>query len=96
VLQDTILFGGTIRDNIAYGRLDATPEEIIEAAKMANAHDFISAMPHGYDSTVGERDSRFPAVNASASASPAPWSATRRFSFSTNRLPRSTPNRRKS
>jgi ATP-binding cassette, subfamily B, bacterial len=55
VLQDTILFGGTIRDNIAYGRLDATPEKIIEAAKMANAHDFISAMPHGYDSTVGER-----------------------------------------
>ena len=55
VLQDTILFGGTIRDNIGYGRLDATPEEIIEAAKMANAHDFISAMPHGYDSTVGER-----------------------------------------
>jgi ABC-type multidrug transport system fused ATPase/permease subunit len=55
VLQDTILFAGTIRDNIAYGRLDATPEEIIEAAKMANAHDFISAMPHGYDSTVGER-----------------------------------------
>ena len=55
VLQDTVLFAGTIRDNIAYGRLDATPEEIIEAAKMANAHDFISQMPHGYDSTVGER-----------------------------------------
>jgi subfamily B ATP-binding cassette protein MsbA len=55
VLQDTVLFVGTIRDNIAYGRLDATPEEIIEAAKMANAHDFISQMPHGYDSLVGER-----------------------------------------
>ena len=55
VLQDTVLFAGTIRDNIAYGRLDATPEEIIEAAKMANAHDFISQMPHGYDSAVGER-----------------------------------------
>ena len=55
VLQDTVLFAGTILDNIAYGRLDATPEEIVEAAKMANAHDFIVQMPHGYDSLVGER-----------------------------------------
>ena len=55
VLQDTVLFAGTIRENIAYGRPEATPEEIIEAAKMANAHDFISQMPHGYDSQVGER-----------------------------------------
>jgi subfamily B ATP-binding cassette protein MsbA len=55
VLQDTVLFAGTIRENIAYGRLDATPEEIVEAAKMANAHDFISQMPKGYDSLVGER-----------------------------------------
>jgi len=55
VLQDTVLFVGTIRDNIAYGRPDATLEEIIEAGKMANAHEFISRMPHGYDSLVGER-----------------------------------------
>ena len=55
VLQDTVLFAGTVRDNIAYGRPDATPEEIIAAAKMANAHEFISQMPRGYDSTVGER-----------------------------------------
>ncbi len=55
VLQETVLFVGTIRENIAYGRTDATPEEIIEAAKMANAHEFISQMPHGYDSLVGER-----------------------------------------
>ncbi len=55
VLQETVLFVGTIRDNIAYGRPGATLEEIIEAAKMANAHEFISQMPHGYDSTVGER-----------------------------------------
>ena len=48
-------FVGTIRDNIAYGRPDATPEEIVAAAKMANAHEFISQMPHGYDSMVGER-----------------------------------------
>jgi ABC-type multidrug transport system fused ATPase/permease subunit len=55
VLQDTVLFYGTIRDNIAYGRPDATLNEIIEAAKIANAHEFISLMPHGYDSLVGER-----------------------------------------
>ena len=55
VLQDTVLFVGSIHDNIAYGRPDATQEEIIAAAKMANAHDFISQMPKGYDSLVGER-----------------------------------------
>ena len=55
VLQDTALFYGSIRENIAYGRPGATEEEIIEAAKLANAHDFISKMPHGYDTLVGER-----------------------------------------
>ena len=55
VLQDTVLFAGTVRENIAYGRPDATLEEIVEAAKMANADEFISRMPHGYDSMVGER-----------------------------------------
>jgi subfamily B ATP-binding cassette protein MsbA len=55
VLQDTVLFAGTVRDNIAYGRTDATEEEIIAAAKTANAHEFISQMPHGYNSMVGER-----------------------------------------
>ncbi len=55
VLQDTMLFAGTIRDNIAYGRTGVTLDEIIEAAKIANAHEFISLMPHGYDSLVGER-----------------------------------------
>ncbi len=55
VLQDTVLFAGTIRENIAYGRLDATPDEIVAAARMANADDFIAQMPHGYDSLVGER-----------------------------------------
>ena len=55
VLQDTVLFAGTVRENIAYGRPDATPEEIMAAAKMANADEFISRMPHGYDSMVGER-----------------------------------------
>ena len=55
VLQDTVLFHGTIKSNIAYGRTDASDAEIIEAAKLANAHEFIRAMPHGYDTLVGER-----------------------------------------
>ena len=55
VLQETVLFRGTIRENIAYGRPGATNEEVIEAAKIANADEFISRMPHGYDSMVGER-----------------------------------------
>ena len=55
VLQDTVLFRGTIRENIAYGNPRATEDEIVEAAKLANAHEFITRMPHGYDSTVGER-----------------------------------------
>ena len=55
VLQETVLFRGTIRENIAYGRPGATDEEIIAAAKIANADEFISRMPHGYDTVVGER-----------------------------------------
>ncbi|MBZ0316656.1 MAG: ABC transporter ATP-binding protein/permease [Anaerolineae bacterium] len=55
VPQETILFGGTIYDNIAYGRLDATEAEIVEAAKAANAHDFITSFPDGYQTVVGER-----------------------------------------
>jgi ATP-binding cassette subfamily B protein/subfamily B ATP-binding cassette protein MsbA len=55
VLQDTLLFSTTIRENIAYGRPEATEEEIIEAARRAQAHDFIMALPEGYRSQVGER-----------------------------------------
>jgi ABC-type multidrug transport system fused ATPase/permease subunit len=55
VLQDTVLFRGTIFENIAFGRPDATKEDVIAAAKLANAHDFIMAMPLGYDTPVGER-----------------------------------------
>jgi len=55
VLQETVLFGGTIRENIAYGRPDAPEEEIIAAAKTAEAHDFIMSFPDGYDTAVGER-----------------------------------------
>ncbi len=52
VLQDTNLFSGTVMENIRYGRLDATDEECIEAAKIANAHDFISRLPEGYDTML--------------------------------------------
>lgn len=55
VLQDTVLFSGTIRDNICYGKLDASDEEIIAAAKMANAHSFISRMPDGYNTALSEQ-----------------------------------------
>lgn len=55
VLQDTLLFSSTVRENIAYGRSDASEADIIEAAKRAQAHEFIMAMPNGYDSEVGER-----------------------------------------
>lgn len=55
VPQETILFGGSIRENIRYGRLDATDDEIIEAAQSANAHDFIMAFPKGYETIVGEK-----------------------------------------
>ena len=55
VLQDTVLFFGTVRDNIAYGKEGATQEEIEAAAKMANADEFIAKMAHGYDTMVGER-----------------------------------------
>ncbi|HHX55105.1 MAG TPA: ATP-binding cassette domain-containing protein, partial [Clostridiales bacterium] len=55
VQQDVYLFSGTVADNIRYGKLDATNEEIIEAAKNANAHDFIKELPEGYDTDIGQR-----------------------------------------
>jgi ABC-type multidrug transport system fused ATPase/permease subunit len=55
VLQETVLFRGTVRDNIAYGREGATDEEIVAAAKLANADEFISRMPEGYRAMVGDR-----------------------------------------
>ena len=55
VLQDTVLLRGTVRDNIAFGRPGATDDEIVEAAKLANAHEFITRMPKGYESMVGDR-----------------------------------------
>ena len=56
--QETLLFGGTIRENILYGKLDATDTEIIEASKSANAHEFIVEFPNGYDTLVGEKGTK--------------------------------------
>ncbi|SHH87897.1 ATP-binding cassette, subfamily B [Caloranaerobacter azorensis DSM 13643] len=58
MLQDTFLFSGTIKENIRYGKLDATDEEIIKAAKAAYAHDFIMKLPNGYDTDINERGTR--------------------------------------
>lgn len=55
VQQDVFLYGGTVKENIAYGNLDASDEEIINAAKLANIHEFIMKLPDGYDTYVGER-----------------------------------------
>jgi ATP-binding cassette subfamily B protein len=61
VLQDALLFNVSVRENIAYGRPNASMEEIVAAAKAANAHEFIAALPDGYETPVGERGSRFSA-----------------------------------
>lgn len=58
VQQDVYLFCGTIRENIAYGKPEASMEEIVDAAKKANIHDFIQSLPDGYDTFVGERGTR--------------------------------------
>ena len=54
LIKDTNLFTGTIKENIKYGKADATDEEVIEAAKLANAHDFIERLPNGYDTMLTE------------------------------------------
>jgi ATP-binding cassette subfamily B protein len=58
VPQEVLLFGGSIRENIEYGRPGSGEEEIVEAAKQANAHDFISELPEGYDTLVGPRGTK--------------------------------------
>ena len=55
IFQETVLFTATVSENIAYGRPDATPEEIVAAARAAHAHEFITQLAHGYDTVVGER-----------------------------------------
>lgn len=58
VQQDVFLFNGTIKENILYGKLDATDEEVIEASKRANIYDYIMSLPNGFDSEIGERGVR--------------------------------------
>jgi subfamily B ATP-binding cassette protein MsbA len=58
VPQETVLFNGSVYENILYGDLDATKEQVIAAAKSANAHSFIESMPQGYETQIGERGSR--------------------------------------
>ena len=59
------MFSGTVWQNIAYAKPDATPEEIVHAAKIANTYDFIVKFPDGYDTRVGERGHAYLAVNVS-------------------------------
>jgi ABC-type multidrug transport system fused ATPase/permease subunit len=58
VLQEPLLFSGTLGENIRYGRLEASDDEVVEAARAANAHEFISKLPHGYETLIGERGAR--------------------------------------
>ena len=95
VLQETVLFQGTIWHNIAYGKPDATREEIIHAAEVANATEFIEKMPKGFDTMVGERGVTLsPAVNVSVPPSPARSYATPPFSSWMSLVQASMPNRR--
>ena len=80
VAQENILFNDTIRRNIELGRLGATNDEIIAAARFAKADEFITQKPEGFDTIIGERGStlsRWPTLNASLS--PAPFCVMRRF-----------------
>ena len=93
--QDTYLFHGTVEENLRLGRPDASEAELDAAARAANAHDFIEALPDGYQTVIGERGARCPAASASASPSPARCCATRRSWSSTRRCRRSTPRTRR-
>ncbi len=74
VLQEPLLFSGSIADNIRYGRLEATDEEVVEAARAANAHDFIMHLPEQYRTELGERGRSSPVASGNGYASPAPSS----------------------
>ncbi len=91
VLQDTWLFGGTIRDNIAYGNLDATDEQILEAARATYVDRFVHSLPDGYDTIIDDEGTNVSAGRSSSSPSPAPSSPTPPSSSSTRRPARSTP-----
>jgi ATP-binding cassette subfamily B protein len=81
VLQDTWLFEGTIRDNIAYGKPNATHAEVQEAARRAHADSFIQQLPQGYDTVLSERQAACLRVSSSCSALHALCSAIPPFSF---------------
>ena len=78
VLQDTHLFTGTVADNIRFGKLDATDEEIIAAAKIANAHSFIERLPQGYNTMVSGDGANLSRASASCWPLPALLWPTRR------------------
>ena len=71
VQQDVYLFCGTIKENIAYGKPNASMDEIVDAARKANIHDFIESLPDGYDTFVENAEPVFPAVRNSGSPLPA-------------------------
>ncbi len=77
VPQETLLFGGTIRENILYGRLDASVDEVVAAAKAANAHEFIQGFPLQYETIVGERGTRLSGGQRQRIAIAARFSKTR-------------------
>ena len=91
VLQDTFIFSGTIRENIRFGRLDATDDEIVKAATAVDAHDFIMNLPDGYDTEVQERGNGCRWGSASCYPLPGRCSPIRACSFSTKRRPASIP-----
>ena len=78
VTQENYLFSGTVADNIRFGRPDATMEEVVAATTALGAHEFISAMPDGYDTDVANPAAGSPPASASWSPSPAPSSPTPR------------------
>ena len=90
VQQEPLLFSDTISNNIRYGRLEATMDEIVAAAKAANAHDFIMGLPEQYETVIGDAGPSCRAASASGSRSPAPSSRMPRSCSSTSRPPRST------
>lgn len=91
--QKAVLFTGTINENIRYGKEDATEEEILHAAKVAQAYDFVSAMKEGFDSSISQGAATSPAARSSACRSPVPLSANRRCTCSTTASPRWTSRR---
>ena len=94
VTQESILFNDSVRNNIAYTRVDLDETRVAEAARMANAHDFISRLPHGYDTMIGDRGVLLSGGQRQRLAIARRSRAIRRSCCSTRRRPRSTPRAR--